>query len=239
MGPMHPRRSERSSQAPWAVAYDLNRTRANRSRSSDAGIALSGDDIEEIVPGAAAAKEVIGRPERVERARLAGVQSQPRLPLPAPVQQADRTGVQLPALPHHVVVAEPVLVPPVPHDLHLAGEHQEERREGAQLVNPGLLFLHLHPVFQLHGVPDHYPCVEVAGARVRLAKTAAYSGWRQIAPERQNPVSLLQITSSFLPFDKHSRGGAALAALVRPIRVGVRAAPTRCRPSSFAVISLP
>jgi hypothetical protein len=188
------RRSERSSQAPWAVAYDLDRTRANRSRSSDAGTALSGDGIEEIVPGAAAAKEVVGRPERVERARPAGVQPQPRLPLPAPVQQADRTGVQLPALPRHVVAAEPVLVPPVPHGLDLAGEHQEERREGAQLVNPGLLLLHLHPVFQLRGVPagappvqvdDHYPGVEVAGGARPVGEDGGVLG---VAPERVGEV---------------------------------------------------
>jgi len=158
------------------------------------GPALSGDGGEEVVPGAAVAKEVVGCPERVERARPAGVQPQPRLPLPAPVQQADRTGVQLPALPGHVVAAEPVLVPPVLHGLHLAGKHQEERREGAQLVNPGLLLLHLHPVLQLRSVPagappvqvdDHDPGVEVAGDARPVGE---YGGVLGVAPERVGEI---------------------------------------------------
>jgi hypothetical protein len=162
--------------------------------SRDAGPALSRDCGEEVIASAAAAAEVVWRPERVERTRPTSVQPQPRLPLPAPVQQADRTRVQPPALPRHVVAAEPVLVPAVLHGLHLAGEHQQERRERAQLVNPGLLLLHLHPVFQLRSVPagappvevdDHDPGVEVAR---RPRPVREDGGVLRVLPERVGEV---------------------------------------------------
>jgi hypothetical protein len=162
--------------------------------SGDVGPALSRDGGEEVIAGAAAAEEVVWRPERVERTRPTSVQPQPRLPLPAPVQQADRTRVQLPALPRHVVAAEPVLVPAVLHGLHLAGEHQQERRERAQLVNPGLLLLHLHPVFQLRSVPagappvevdDHDPGVEVARRPRPVREDGGVLG---VLPERVGEV---------------------------------------------------
>nr|TKW05614.1 hypothetical protein SEVIR_7G187700v2 [Setaria viridis] len=187
----HPDGGEASSQAPWnMIPSDASKSIA----PAMWGQHCSGDGGEEVVAGAAAAEEVVGRPERVERARPAGVQAQPRLPLPAPVQQADRARVQLPALPRHVVAAEPVLVPPVLHGLHLAGEHQEERREGAQLVYPGLLLLHLHPVLQLPGVPagappvqvdDHDPGVEVAGDARPVGEDGGVLG---VSPERVGEV---------------------------------------------------
>ncbi|BAS90211.1 Os04g0530801, partial [Oryza sativa Japonica Group] len=146
------------------------------------------------VASAAAAEQVVRRPERVERARPAGVEPKPRLPLAAPVQQAHRPRVKLPALPRDVVAAEPVLVPPVLHGLHLAGEHQEERRERPQLVYPGLLLLDLHPVLQLHGVPAGSPPVQVddhdAGVEVarRAPPVGEDGGVLGVTPERVGEV---------------------------------------------------
>ncbi|KAG8052371.1 hypothetical protein GUJ93_ZPchr0001g30040 [Zizania palustris] len=44
-----------------------------------------------------------------------------------------------------IVIAEAVLVPAVVYGLDVVGEHEEERRKRADVVDPGLL-IHLHPL---------------------------------------------------------------------------------------------
>lgn len=82
--------------------------------------------------------------------------------------------MKIPAKTFQIIPAEPVLVPPVLHLLHIPGEHQQKRRERAQIVNPEPL-LDPHPVLQLLGVPagsppgeidDHNAGVEIAGVPV-------------------------------------------------------------------------
>uniref|UniRef100_J3MNJ9 Uncharacterized protein n=1 Tax=Oryza brachyantha TaxID=4533 RepID=J3MNJ9_ORYBR len=100
--------------------------------------------------------EVVWRPEVVDGAGLPRVESQPWLPLAAPVEEADRARVEAPAPALHVVAAEPVLVPPVVHRLDVAGEHQQERRQRAEVVDP-LLLLHRHPLLDAPRVPAAAP----------------------------------------------------------------------------------
>ncbi|THU65636.1 hypothetical protein C4D60_Mb05t05710 [Musa balbisiana] len=146
-------------------------------------------DVGEEVVSAIGAEETVGRPERVQLARAAGVEADPRLPLAAPVEQAHRARVEVPAQTLDVVSPKAVLVPPVLHPLDLAGEHQQERRQRAQLVDPRLPLLHLHPGLQLPGVPagappvevhDHDPGVEVAG---RAAAVVEGVGVDRVRPE--------------------------------------------------------
>ncbi|KAF7007211.1 hypothetical protein CFC21_022166 [Triticum aestivum] len=118
--------------------------------------------------------EVVGFPEVVDGARLPGVEPQPRLPLPAPVQQADGARVEAPAPPLRVVPAEPVLVPPVVHRHDLAGEHQQERRQRPQAVDPLLLLLDRHPLLHPPRVAPRAPPrhVDHHHARVEVARPA-------------------------------------------------------------------
>uniref|UniRef100_A0A5K1CED8 Uncharacterized protein n=1 Tax=Nymphaea colorata TaxID=210225 RepID=A0A5K1CED8_9MAGN len=114
--------------------------------------------------------EVVGGPERVDRARPAFVEPDPRLALAAPVHEAHPARVQPPALPLVVVPSQPVLVPPVVHRRYISGEHQQKRRQRPQLIDPHLL-LQLHPRLDPCRVPSlppppqvhhHHPRVEVA-----------------------------------------------------------------------------
>nr|CAB3498874.1 unnamed protein product [Digitaria exilis] len=113
----------------------------------------------------------------VERARPASVQPVPWLPLPAPVQQADGSGVEPPAEATVVVSSEPVLVPPVVHRRDASGEHEQERRQRAQLVDAHPL-LELHPLLDPRRVPRPPPPREVEHhhARVEVARAAAGEG---------------------------------------------------------------
>ncbi|KAI3439652.1 NAC domain-containing protein [Psidium guajava] len=95
------------------------------------------------------------------------------------MQEADRAGVQVPAQPPEIVAPEAVLVPPVVHRRDLPGEHQQERRERPELVDPQTL-LELHPLFDLGRVPTGAPSVEVddhdAGVEVAGRVAAAREG---------------------------------------------------------------
>ncbi|KAF3784110.1 hypothetical protein EJ110_NYTH15557 [Nymphaea thermarum] len=115
--------------------------------------------------------KIIRRPEAVDGTGLPRVQPQPWLPLATPVQQANRPGVEGPAIALEVVASKSMLVPPVFNILDVAGEDQQERRQRAQLVYPGVPLDH-HPILDLPGVPtfppllnihDHDAGVEVAG----------------------------------------------------------------------------
>ena len=86
------------------------------------------------------------------------------------MQEANRPRVQGPTQTLEVVATQSVLVPAVLDRLHVAGEHEQEGRERAELVDPPLP-LHLHPPLDLARVParsphpqvhDHDPRVEVA-----------------------------------------------------------------------------
>ncbi|RRT76707.1 hypothetical protein B296_00016570, partial [Ensete ventricosum] len=105
-------------------------------------------DVREVVVSAVAAEEAVGRPERVQLAQAAGVEAESWLPLAAPVEQAHLGPVEVPAQTLDVASPKAVLVPPVLHPLDLASEHQQERRQRAQLVDPCLPLLYLHPGFQ-------------------------------------------------------------------------------------------
>lgn len=115
-------------------------------------------------------EEIVRRPEAVEWTRPFRIEAEPRLPLPAPVQEADRPRMQIPAKPVEVVAAETVLIPAVLDPPHVAGEDQEEWRKRTQLVYPHPL-LDPHPRLQLLrvaalppplDVDHHHPRVEVA-----------------------------------------------------------------------------
>ncbi|PON36456.1 hypothetical protein PanWU01x14_328190 [Parasponia andersonii] len=102
------------------------------------------------------------------------------------MQEADRTGMKIPAKPPEVVAAEAVLVPAVVDRSDVPGEYQQERRERAQLVDPHPL-LELHPLLDLARVvptppavqiDHHHPGVEVAGLPAREGQ-----GERRVRPE--------------------------------------------------------
>jgi len=68
--------------------------------------------------------KIVRLPEVVQRAWVFGFESDPRLSLAAPMEEADRTRVQRPAAASDIVAAEAVLVPPVVYGLHVAGEDE-------------------------------------------------------------------------------------------------------------------
>ncbi|GJN23748.1 hypothetical protein PR202_gb11426 [Eleusine coracana subsp. coracana] len=119
-------------------------------------------------------QHVVLGPHGVERARPSRVEPVPRLPLPAPVQQANRAGVQAAAEPPVVVPAESVLVPPVVDGGDAAREDEQEGRERAELVDAEAL-LQLHPLLDLGRVPCPPPPGQVQhhDARVEVAGPAA------------------------------------------------------------------
>lgn len=78
--------------------------------------------------------------------------------------------MQVAAETFEIVAAEAVLVPPVPHALHVAGEHEQKRRQRSELVDPVPL-LDTHPRLELLRVSSlaplpqidhHHTSVEVA-----------------------------------------------------------------------------
>jgi len=96
------------------------------------------------------------------------------------VQQADGAGVQAAAEAAVVVPAEAVLVPSVVHGRDPAGEHEQERRQRAKLVDAHAL-LQLHPLLDLRRVARAAPPREVQhhDARVEVAGAAAREGGGQ------------------------------------------------------------
>ena len=115
-------------------------------------------------------EQIIRCPQAVQWARCLGIKSHPRFSLATPMQQANGSGVQWPAPAFDVVSAEPVLVPPMVHLLHIAPEHQQEGRERAELIDP-LFLLDLHPPLDLSResmapphlqIHHHNTCIEVA-----------------------------------------------------------------------------
>ncbi|KAI3439455.1 BSD domain-containing protein [Psidium guajava] len=114
------------------------------------------------------------------------VQPQPWLTLPAPMQQTYGARVESPALAFQVVPAEPVLVPPVIDGLDFAAQDEQERRQGAQVIDP-LLLLDRHPGLHLLRVPSLPPLVHVHHhhSRVEIARLPALEGPRngRVRPE--------------------------------------------------------
>ncbi|GER51519.1 eukaryotic translation initiation factor 3C [Striga asiatica] len=132
----------------------------------------------------------------IQRTRLPLVQPHPRLPLPAPVQQAHWTRVQRPTGSRHVVTPQPVLVPSVPDGLHVTTEHQQEGGQRPQLVHP-VPPLQFHPILYLlpkmplpppTQIHHHHTRVEVAGAPG--TRPERLPGQDRVGPEsiRENDV---------------------------------------------------
>ena len=131
----------------------------------------------------------------VERARPAGVEAVPWLALARPVHEADGPGVERAAAAVDVVAAEAVLVPAVVDGLHLAGEDEQERGQGAQLVD-ALHLLDFHPALDalavVPGAPaaevdDHDAGVEVAGRAAAPREDAGAE--LRVRPERGREVA--------------------------------------------------
>ncbi|PON52878.1 hypothetical protein TorRG33x02_307230 [Trema orientale] len=144
----------------------------------------------------------------VNGARSPGVQPQPRLPFPTPMEQAYWARMQAPTQALEVVTTEPMLVPPVVHGLNLPSQDQQKWRHRTQVVYPPPpLYGHpsLHPPRVLAPPPPlqvhhHDPRVEVAGppplerpgqARIRpeLAGEVAGEVGVAVLRRRQDPPS--------------------------------------------------
>ncbi|RYR01763.1 hypothetical protein Ahy_B06g080626 [Arachis hypogaea] len=87
------------------------------------------------------------------------------------MQEAHRASVEVPAASLNVITSQSMLVPPVLDGRHVSREHQKERRQRPELVDPCAL-LNLHPpLYPLcvpfppppHQIHHHHPRVEVAG----------------------------------------------------------------------------
>ncbi|KAJ8621197.1 hypothetical protein MRB53_029726 [Persea americana] len=137
-------------------------------------------------------EKIVRRPETIERTRPLGIQSQPWLSLPTPMQQTDRTRMQIPAKPLQIISSKPVLIPPVLDPSHITCKNQEKRRERTQFVNPNPL-LYSHPLFELLrvaalppplDVDHHHPSVEIA--RLPAAKRP---GKARVRPELAGEVA--------------------------------------------------
>lgn len=132
--------------------------------------------------------QIVRSPQRVERAWLLRVEPKPRLAAAAPVQQAHWTGMKVPAAPTHVVTAQSVLVPPVLDRRHVAGEHQQERRQRAKLVNAARArLLHLHPPLYAARVTEPPPLPQIhhhhAGIEVAWITAGEHAGESIVGPE--------------------------------------------------------
>ena len=136
-------------------------------------------------------EEVVRRPEVVDGARAPRVEPDPWLPLAAPMEEADGPRVEATAPPLDVVAAEAVLVPAVVDGLDVTGEHEEERRQRAEVVDPRLL-LHLHPPLDAAGVAAGAPLADVhdhdAGVEVARAAAGERAVERRVRPERVGEV---------------------------------------------------
>ncbi|GER42769.1 DNA binding [Striga asiatica] len=138
------------------------------------------------------------------------VEPEPRLAAAAPVQQAHWTRVEVPAAPPHVVPAQPVLVPPVLDRRHASGEHQQERRQRAEFVDPARTrLLRLHPRLYAARVPQPPPFPQIYHhhPRVKVARPPAgeHAGESRVRPEmlgeilREICVAVLGRADCFLP----------------------------------------
>lgn len=109
----------------------------------------------------------------------------------------------------NIVTTEPVLVPPVVNRLDISGEDEEERWEGAQIVNP-CAFLQFHPALDLllvipeppsGQIHDHYSSVEVAGG-----SRSEDPGKNRVGPELLGEV-IREIGMAILGCSDDSRPG--------------------------------
>ncbi|MFS8031632.1 hypothetical protein Hanom_Chr17g01548161 [Helianthus anomalus] len=66
--------------------------------------------------------KIVRLPQMIQRARPLVIKPHPRLPLTTPMQQTNRTRMQGPTTPFHIIPTEPVLVPPVMNGLNIASE---------------------------------------------------------------------------------------------------------------------
>jgi len=67
--------------------------------------------------------EIVRGPEAIERARSSGVETEPRFPLPAPMQETHRSWMEISAESVEIIAAQSVLVPSVLNSFHLSGEN--------------------------------------------------------------------------------------------------------------------
>lgn len=81
-------------------------------------------------------QQIIMSPNSIQRTRPLLIKPNPRLSFPAPMQQAHRTRMQIPADSHIIIPSETVLVPAVIHLSHIPGEHQQKRRQRSELIDP-------------------------------------------------------------------------------------------------------
>ncbi|RDY06915.1 hypothetical protein CR513_09038, partial [Mucuna pruriens] len=132
------------------------------------------------------AKEIVGRPKAIQRARLLGIDSEPRLPLAAPVKQTHRTGMQVTTKPFEIVAAEAVLIPPVLHALNVAGEDEQERWQRSELVDPVSL-LDPHPSLELLRVAPLAPLPQIDHHHAVLGR-AEYTRVEVDAPQLRHVI---------------------------------------------------
>lgn len=154
--------------------------------------------------------QVEGRPQRVQWARLLRVEPKPRLAAAAPVQQADWTGVEVPAAAAHIVPTQTVLVPPVLDGRYVSSEDQQEWRQRAELVDPARArLLYLHPPLDAARVPEAPPPRQIyhhdAGVEVARIPAREYAGEGGARPEMLREVfgkvrvAVLRRADRFLP----------------------------------------
>lgn len=137
-------------------------------------------------------EEIVRSPEAIQRTGFLRVESQPWLPLPAPMEEAHRTRMEVSAESLEIVATEAVLVPPVLDSLYVAGEHQEKRRKRAELVD-SVPLLDFHPVLELlRELPlPPFPEIDHHYAGVEVARSAASKRRREdpIGPELGREVA--------------------------------------------------
>lgn len=99
--------------------------------------------------------------------------------------------MQISAKPSEVVTSKPVLVPPMLHRRYVPGEHQQKRRQRAELVDSHPL-LQLHPLLDLRGVVAASPAVEVddhnAGVEVAGLAVGECEGEGGVGPEGRGKI---------------------------------------------------
>lgn len=125
------------------------------------------------------------------------------------MEEADRSGMQIPAKSPEIVAAKAVLVPSVIDGCNLSSKNEQKRRERSKFVDPHP-FLQFHPFFNPGRVIPCSPTVQIYyhHARVKITSFSRREreGQRGICPKGRGEVGS-EVSIAVLGGGQHGRVG--------------------------------